>query len=459
MNLFLVLAAIFLLAGLAVGAIYMRFQFERQQALADVQAELDRIREAGEPITPEDMHRYHQGGRRSAEKAELWLAAISALPDVKDGSDEEAALFDALGSRSPLSRDVLARAEALLLKGSEAIQRASEAAKIEGEARFHIEFEDGIYARTDHHFNLRQLIRWFAVRNRVAVSHGDAQGAIESLHLMLAAIEALDVEPLMLSQAVRSAMVRMLLLDIRYHLDNLNLTDEQLGDLQNSLASIEFKDSFRRGLIGERATAYQAFHYLIEDHPDKMFGTKVTRADGELRRPADFRYYLDELREFLVAVEHPLPEAVQHAAQLDARVKKIAQSESRSKSPALAGSAELLPATVSAVYGWAYAQSDRDCAVAAIAFRRYQLAHGKPPESLAALCPEFLATVPQDPFSKTPAPLRLVVDDDRFAIYSVGENGSDDRCLLADPNSADDSGIVVRLSLPPKSNSPNPAQQ
>ena len=457
MNLLLGLAAILLLAGLGAGAIYWQIHFDHQQTLQDVQAELDRIAAAGEPITPEEMHRYHQGGPRSAEKAELWLAAISALPDIKEGSDEETALYDALGSRSPLSGDVLARAEALLLKVSEAMKRSEDAANMDGEARFYFEFEEGINARTAHDYKLRKLIRWIAVRNRVAVSRGDAAGAIESLHLILAAAEALDTEPALLSQALRNAMVKMLLPEIRYLLDNLELTDKQLADLQSWLASIDFKDCFRRGLIGERASAYHAFHYLIEDHPDKLFGTKVTRADGELRRPADFLYYLDEMREILLAVERPLPEAVQHVAQLDATVKKIAQSKSRSKRRELAGSAELLPATVPAVYGWAYAQSDRDSAVAAIAFRRYQLAHGKPPESLAALCPEFLASVPQDPFATTPSPLRLVVDDDRFAIYSVGENGTDDRALLGDPTSADDSGIVARLSLP--SRKPMPAAQ
>jgi hypothetical protein len=453
-NLLLVLAAILLLAGLAVGAIYLRFQFERQQAIADVQAELDRISAAGEPITPEEMHRYHQGGPRSAEKAALWLEAIKALPDFKEGSEEEAALFDALGSRSPLSGDALARAEDLLLKVSEAIKRSEDAANVDGEARFPIEFEDGIFANTDHVRGLRNFVQLFKLKHRVAIARGDTRRAIESLNLILATAEALEYEPVLISHAARVGNLRSLPREVPRLLDNLDLTDQQLADLQNRLASIDFQKGARRALLGERAAGYQ---YLLED-PDKIFGETVAK-NGTLQRPTDFRYYLDAMQQLLAAAERPLPASRQEAKRVEASVKEIVKSGSRWRKRELLGSTELLPSPLRLFDRWANAASDRDSAVAAIAFRRYQLAHGKPPESLAALCPEFLTSVPQDPFATTPSPLRLVLENDRFAIYSVGENGTDDRALLADPESADDSGIVVRLSLPPKSNSTKTAPE
>jgi hypothetical protein len=457
-NALLILVVVLLLLGLVVGAIYWQIHFDHQQALEDVQTELDRIREAREPITPEEMHRYHQGGPRPAEKAKLWLSAISALPDFKEGSEEETALFDALGSDSPLSGDVLARAQELLPKVSEAIKRSTDAASVDGEARFPIEFEHGINATTPHVMGLIRLARLIVLRHRLAIARGDAGQAIESLNLTLATAEALEFEPETISQATRIAILRMLFRELPPLLDNVELTKEQLAELQICLARIDFQKGVRRGLLGERAAGYHAFHYLVEDQPDLLFGKKVA-GDGKLRRPADFRYYLDSMSQLLTAADCPLPEARAQAKRVDASVKEILKSGSRSKKRELAGSTLLLESAFSTFDFWANGVADRDCAVAAIAFRRYQLAHGKPPESLAALCPEFLASVPQDPFAKTPASLRLVVADDRFAIYSVGENGSDDRSLLADPKSADDSGIVVQLSLPPKSNSPNQAQE
>ena len=454
-NLLLVLAAILLLAGLVVGAIYWRIQFERRQAIEDVQAELDRIAAAGEPITPEEMHRYHQGGPRSAEKARLWLEAIKALPDFKDGSEENVALFD--GLKSPLQGDVLARAEALLPKVAEAIQWAEEAAKIDGESRFPIEFEDGMTALTPHVMGLIKLARFFLLRHCVAIARGDADQAIESLKMILTIADALEYEPLLVSQTARNGTLRMQFREVPHLLDTLELTDAQLADLQNRLASIDFQQSVRRGLLGERAGAYHAFHYLMEE-PDELFDEKEA-GDGTLRRPADFRYYLDATSQFLAAAQRPLPEARVQAMRVETSIKEIQKSGSRWKKRELAGSILLLEAAIGSFNFWANCESDRDSAVAAIAFRRYQLAHGKPPESLAALCPEFLTSVPQDPFAESPTPLRMVVADDRFAIYSVGENGSDDRSLLEDPKSTDDSGIVVCLSLPPKPNSTKSPQE
>jgi hypothetical protein len=345
-----------------------------------------------------------------------------------------------------------------LPKVSEAIKRSTDAASVDGEARFPIEFEHGINATTPHVMGLIRLARLIVLRHRLAIARGDAGQAIESLNLTLATAEALEFEPETISQATRIAILRMLFRELPPLLDNVELTKEQLAELQICLARIDFQKGVRRGLLGERAAGYHAFHYLVEDQPDLLFGKKVA-GDGKLRRPADFRYYLDSMSQLLTAADCPLPEARAQAKRVDASVKEILKSGSRSKKRELAGSTLLLESAFSTFDFWANGVADRDCAVAAIAFRRYQLAHGKPPESLAALCPEFLASVPQDPFAKTPASLRLVVADDRFAIYSVGENGSDDRSLLADPKSADDSGIVVQLSLPPKSNSPNQAQE
>ena len=453
-NVFLAFAAVLLLLGLVAGGVYWRIHRYHQQALRDVHAELDRLRAAGEPITPEEMRQYHDGGPQSAEKTSGWLEALAALPEEDDESDETDVLFAALQATVPLSGDELARAEEMLRKRSEAFRLASVAAQVNGEARFPVAFEDGINAATDHNLSLIKLARWFDLRHRVAVSRGDADSAIENLHLIGAVAEALEPEPTILAQAIRNAMARTLFRKIPFLIDNLALTEAQLAELQSWLAKMDFQNGFRSGLMGERATGYHAFHYLMEN-PEQLIGDGRV-GDGTLRRPADFRHYLATMRQFLAAADSPLRDARQQAVQVDAAVKQIKQSGLRWKKRELAGSNLLLSSLINSFDHWALAESDRNSAVAAIACRRHQLAHGRLPQSLAALCPEFLPAVPQDPFPKKPAPLRLVVTGNRFAIYSVGENLKDDRALLADPESHADSGIVVRLPLPsqrPKSKS------
>jgi hypothetical protein len=55
---------------------------------------------------------------------------------------------------------------------------------------------------------------------------------------------------------------------------------------------------------------------------------------------------------------------------------------------------------------------------------RYRNDHNAWPESLAALVPEYIAAVPEDPF--TGKPLIYLIEPNGIAVYSVGENLTDD---------------------------------
>ncbi len=67
----------------------------------------------------------------------------------------------------------------------------------------------------------------------------------------------------------------------------------------------------------------------------------------------------------------------------------------------------------------------RKMTITAIAIKRYQLKNGTTPATLAALTPEFLASVPIDPMSAKPLCYHLKLDG-TFALYSTGEDGRDD---------------------------------
>jgi hypothetical protein len=65
-------------------------------------------------------------------------------------------------------------------------------------------------------------------------------------------------------------------------------------------------------------------------------------------------------------------------------------------------------------------------AATAIAMRLFELDHGRLPTDVRELAPQYLPTVPVDPFSPVGDPIRLVVDDQRVMLYSVGNDGVDD---------------------------------
>ncbi len=70
-------------------------------------------------------------------------------------------------------------------------------------------------------------------------------------------------------------------------------------------------------------------------------------------------------------------------------------------------------------------ETQRRLTITDIAIMRYQLKHGAAPKELAALVPEFLASVPMDPLSGKALCYRLNADG-TFVLYSTGEDGKDD---------------------------------
>ncbi len=85
----------------------------------------------------------------------------------------------------------------------------------------------------------------------------------------------------------------------------------------------------------------------------------------------------------------------------------------------------LMPALGGALTKFSAEQVEVDETILACALERYRLANGNYPDSLAALAPKFVATVPNDVISGEPLKYRRT-DDGKFVLYSVGWNGKDD---------------------------------
>jgi len=78
-------------------------------------------------------------------------------------------------------------------------------------------------------------------------------------------------------------------------------------------------------------------------------------------------------------------------------------------------------------------------AYTAIAVERYRLEHGKLPDTLKDLVPEYISSVPHDPFNGDPLMYRK--REAGFVVYSVGTNLKDDSGL--DDHAKGDSAFVV----------------
>ena len=85
---------------------------------------------------------------------------------------------------------------------------------------------------------------------------------------------------------------------------------------------------------------------------------------------------------------------------------------------------ELSPAYEAVIAARQRSEAHLQLVLAEAAVRRYALEHGSPPESLAALVPEYLSQVPRDAYRDAPLVYRRTPDG--YLLYSVGSNGTDD---------------------------------
>ncbi len=93
------------------------------------------------------------------------------------------------------------------------------------------------------------------------------------------------------------------------------------------------------------------------------------------------------------------------------------------------------PAYATALYTEHTMRLEVAATVVALALHRFHADHGSFPDTLDALVPTCLDTIPTDPFDLTAGPIKYLRTNNAFTLYSNGSNFKDDRAtpLLPDP--------------------------
>ncbi|HUE73952.1 MAG TPA: hypothetical protein VMP01_23940 [Pirellulaceae bacterium] len=447
------LGTLTLVLALGVLTPWLYFAGRHQRALAAVQAEVARIQKAGEPITTEDMVALHRVPEGVFDSTPLWLDALESAEKIETGNESQLP-FVGDGELTDLSADspksLLPLAKEFLAAHAETIEKSRKAAAAGGQCRYPMKFAEGHLDIIQHTMDARVLMRVLSMRLHVAVETRDIPTAIESLELELALAGTLDRELNLISQLVQMSLSGWAVQDVRSLVSELPLSEDELADLQQRIAAIDFQRMVKDGMIGERVGGFHMFHYPDEQ---KMLAGENRR----LTRPVDLQIYLGFMREMIEAGDQPVELAHVTAKQLEDKLKREIAARGPHGPRDSALTQQLTPALGGIFEASARNQAIRDAAAAGIAFRRYQLKHGSAPQSLESLVPEFLPAVPRDPFATGGGPLKLVIHDGKYFIYSIGANLKDDQALLRDPTSFDDVGFVAKLAVPGKESSPSAA--
>jgi hypothetical protein len=403
-----------LLAAFAAGA----FISARQ-----LQAELDKIRAAGEPVTTADLDAFYAYPPKDRDTTQLWLDAFAVLGSPEYQSDAKSLPYVGDGDAPPSAGEPwpqLDAAEAFLTKYREALEKMHRAMELGGEARYPISFADGAAALSSHADlsarKLRGVVRLLQLESDVQSHRTNLHATARSLRTILAAAGSLKREPLLFSQLVRKSINDVACSQIERLLPVVELLGDDLARLDQDLAAIDEQAAFRAVLLGERAVGVQVY-----DNPAALDANASVVLRWGALRTADETAYLQLMANFIDASESkklPLLAAVSRAQ--DKASASIGSSNARWRYPTTVQALSAIQRFIDVV---GRAQGRQAATRSAIAIERFRRSQGQMPKTLAELVPEFLDQPPVDPFDG--APLRFKSDATGYKVYSIGPDSID----------------------------------
>ncbi|MCH8146387.1 MAG: hypothetical protein IH987_00100 [Planctomycetes bacterium] len=420
-----------LLVALVVLRLWWGWEADRR-----LQAEIDRIIASGEPFYPEDY--------------------IEDIPDEQNAAvlyDEAVKLFDA--SVSPAAEinfvcsDFLSCPE-MLEDARRAVEDRRAILRILRRARSRSEV---FWKNVGMRFATVGVVDLGTQRKLSKLMHMSAfcdfhdanhEELVATFHDMIAQADALSCRPHLIDSLVALACKSMARHALQATVAKLVVSDagvqpsgtqparrRQVMELMSRLLNEEpMRSSIVRSFHGERTLAYDSVQWMAGTGTGSTGwpGVSVVELiDNLLARPL---YSLDSVRLMrgfsvfaLAAQEDSWPAAAGRIASETSQATTV-RAVSRPMTEPPYGS--VYTSHVRSLQLYFRTVAENRLAATAIAIRLYELDYGERPDSLEVLVPDYLPSVPADPFTDDQSSIRYTRDSGGDRLYSVGLNGRDD---------------------------------
>jgi hypothetical protein len=357
------------------------------------------------------------------------ISAAAALGMPNWPRDEERQLDQAVTDLSPEVR-LPEQALVILRKNLKKEPALAEARKLADlpYGRFPITYSaDGFSTPHSYVRPAREVTKLLKHDAMLRSAEGDIDGALASGRGILNAGRSLYDEPSLIVQLARTACCMVALNSIEQSLAQGEPSEATLNGLRRLLEDEEAFPVMLVAARGERAIADRFLQALRSGQVPSVtavLGSKpgqfqIGNFDAE---ELAYRFYfkssgqhvalLDHLNEFVEITKLPVEEQAARLSQLDASLgSKPLLVRLLTFNTAKVGDADLRN------------KAGVRCALVAIALERYRRVHGRWPDSLAALVPEYLPRVPIDPYDGAPLRFRRLAD--RVVVYSVSLDRQD----------------------------------
>jgi hypothetical protein len=295
-------------------------------------------------------------------------------------------------------------------------------------------------------------LKWDVV---LAIEDGKKEQAVDSLLAMLNVSRSLGDEPFLISQLVRIATRTIASRSVEWSLAQGELPPEKLKALQAAWAADSEEPILLFGLRGERAIWDRQMENFLNGSANlsemQEVGSDFKGFAGGLgwwyyrtRLPGDRAQSLRNFNAVIEVARKPVEEQVALKGGTSMLVFDTEHPITKLFFPAIQKMSEANWRTT----------ADSRCVVAGLACERYRMKAGKWPASLESLVPEYLPTMPLDPYDGKP--LRLKVLPDGIVVYSIGLNKIDEGGDLKRPDNPNGGDEGFRLWDPKQRRQPPP---
>ncbi len=416
--LFLVVAAMVMVAGVMVAA------WLAQRRLG---AEIVRINKTGQPTSFTDL-RPNQPQPAGKDAAVFYVDVFRQINPAELAKLIQVNVFYRMNLVSmpanQFPNDMRDRVRQILTNAGPILTKVDEGAALEL-SNFDIGITRGNKVCKTRLDSVQGIAFLLSLQTLDSILRRDSIEATESIVSTLKLMRVFDVHPTMLVEGRKMLLIRLVCSDIQFLLVYCRPSQDQLGKLQSLLEESFQSSAMEKTLLAERVYQLEVARNIIPEGIVKKYLAPASPNMPERlalpglswHRLQVFDGSLEYLREmdWLISAAHrPWPRLVSSVAPFS----------------------RLTADTLAMVR----------CTTAAVAMERYRGQKGTIPGSLDDIQPQYIESVPLDPFTGKPLLYNADIQQS-YTIYSTGANRIDDGGIIAPgPNepAALDTGIRIR---------------
>ncbi|MBN1257214.1 MAG: hypothetical protein JXA52_05865 [Planctomycetes bacterium] len=425
---------LFLLFIVVLAALGFRASFSQQN-----QAIIDSLHAQGYPITPEEVNAWYSTPPPGENAAELYLQAFSVYVDwdTEEYREKKAQIsyfmnWEYLDRSIPYPDEHKGWLDEFLEDNKEMLDLLYAAAKMPA-CRYPIDLTEGASTLVSHLKPVRDGSGLLALDALRYTLEKDGEKAARAVHAGVALGRSLRREPLLVSQLVRFASDEYTFKSIEEVLNRIPLDEAQLKSLGSMFEQEADPKAMLHGLFGEQSSIYDVFESV---HNSPLGAVDIIKGHSNIRgikksdiiisacallysfsgtSQADMKFYLEMMIDYFAIAELPAEERLAAAKTLKAKLSNIPSH--------LVISRMMLPSITGVFTRELQHIANMRLVQAALAVERYRLRHGKLPDSLSDLKPEFLPEIPLDPFDGKLLRYKLLAKG--YMVYSIGQDQAD----------------------------------